>query len=62
MTEQPVFSEQLIKALLPRKSRKIGNIKVRYAQNQLEIAFSEKVWLSESISLQLLRPAEKYCY
>ena len=32
MTEQPVFSEQLIKALLPIKSRKIGNIRERYAQ------------------------------
>lgn len=53
MTGKPVFSEQLIKALLPIKSRKIGNIKERYAQNWHEIAFWEKVWLSDSTNLSV---------
>jgi len=49
----PVFSEQLIKALLQRKSRKIGNFKGRYAQNWHEIAFLKKVWLAERILIAL---------
>ncbi len=50
MSEVPVFSEQLIKALLQRKSRKIENIKGRYTQNPREIAFSKKVSLLYSHS------------
>jgi hypothetical protein len=50
----PVFSEQLIKALLPRKSRKIGNIKSEYAQKHHKIAFLPKVWLSETLIRKIL--------
>jgi hypothetical protein len=54
MPELPVFSEQLIKALLHGKSRKIGNIKGEYAQKRHEIAISKKVWLSERVRLLLV--------